>query len=92
MVTDEGAWICATPLLPLDPPCNGTGDAITALFYGHYLMTKDAAQALSLATSALYIVLEKTHQAGSREIQLIATGDEFKQPSKIFGAKRVDGE
>jgi len=36
-VTGEGAWLCRTPLLPLDPPRNGTGDAIAALFFGHYL-------------------------------------------------------
>lgn len=88
-VTDGGAWLCRTPLLPLDPPRNGTGDAIAALFYGHYLNTRDAAQALSLSMSALYAVLERTHAAGTREIQLIATQDEFAQPRRVFPAEKV---
>lgn len=88
-VTDDGAWLCRTPLLPLDPPRNGTGDAIAALFYGHYLKTGDAAQALSLSMSALYALLQKTHAAGSREIQLVAAQDEYASPSQVFPAEKV---
>lgn len=88
-VTAEGAWLCRTPLLALDPPRNGTGDAIAALFLGQYLTSGQAGKALSLATSALYALLEITHAAGSREIQLIAAQDEYKQPSRVFEAQRV---
>ncbi len=88
-VTGEGAWLCRTPMLPLDPPRNGTGDAIAALFLGHYLKTGDVAEALSLSMSALYALLELTHTAGSREIQLVATQDEYRQPGRVFEAERV---
>ncbi|WP_104989597.1 pyridoxal kinase PdxY [Deinococcus sp. NW-56] len=88
-VTGEGAWLCRTPLLPLDPPRNGTGDAISALFFGHYLQTGDAGEALSLSMSALYALLELTHQAGTREIQLVAAQDEYARPSRVFPAERV---
>ncbi|MPY67231.1 pyridoxal kinase PdxY [Deinococcus sp. SDU3-2] len=88
-VTGEGAWLCRTPLLPLDPPRNGTGDAIAALFFGHFLQTGDAGEALSLSMSALYALLELTHRAGTREIQLVAAQDEYVRPSRVFPAERV---
>ncbi len=88
-VTGEGAWLCRTPMLPLDPPRNGTGDAIAALFLGHYLKTGDVAQALSLSMSALYALLEITHAAGTREIQLVAAQDEYREPGRVFGAEQV---
>ena len=94
-VTGEGAWLCRTPLIALDPPRNGTGDAIAALFFGHYLKSGglksgSVATALSLSMSALYALLESTRLAGTREIQLIAAQDEYAQPTQVFGAERVD--
>ncbi|WP_027461518.1 pyridoxal kinase PdxY [Deinococcus murrayi] len=89
VVSGEGAWLCRTPLLPLDPPRNGTGDAIAALFFGHYLRGGDAGEALSLSMSALYALLERTHHAGTREIQLVAAQDEYVRPSRVFAAERV---
>lgn len=88
-VTDDGAWLCRTPLLPLDPPRNGTGDAIAALFLGHYLKSGQAAQALSLSMSALFGLLSRTHAAGTREIQLVAAQDEFVKPARLFEAQQV---
>lgn len=88
-VTADGAWLCATPLLPLDPPRNGTGDAIAALFLGHYLRSESVETALSLAMSALYALLDITHRAGSREIQLVAAQDEYAAPTRVFEARKV---
>ncbi|GGJ89265.1 pyridoxal kinase PdxY [Deinococcus aquiradiocola] len=88
-VTGEGAWLCRTPLLPLDPPRNGTGDAIAALFFGHYLRSGRVDTALSLSMSALYALLERTHAAGTREIQLIAAQDEYVLPGRVFAAEPV---
>ena len=89
-VTGEGAWLCRTPLLALDPPRNGTGDAIAALFFGQYLKTGSVPQALSLSMSALYAVLEITHAAGTREIQLIAAQDQYAQPERVFESEQVE--
>ena len=89
-VTGKGAWLCRTPLLPLDPPRNGTGDAIAALFYGQYVKTASVPEALSLAMSSLYAVLNVTHQLGTREIQLVAAQDELVQPSKVFQAEKIE--
>jgi pyridoxine kinase len=88
-VVDDGAFLVSTPLIPLDPPRNGTGDLIAALFLGNYLKTKDVAKSLENAVSALYGVLELTHQQNTREIQLIAAQTEYERPAKIFQAKKV---
>lgn len=89
VVTGDAAYLVATPLIPLDPPRNGTGDAVAALFLGHYLRTRDAKSSLENAVSALYRLLELTHQAGTREIQLVAAQDEYVKPSRVFEAQRV---
>ncbi|WP_221091148.1 pyridoxal kinase PdxY [Deinococcus aquaedulcis] len=89
VVGEGGAWLCRTPLLPLDPPRNGTGDAIAALFFGHYLHSGRPDSALSLAMSALYALLQRTHLAGTREIQLVASQDEFVRPARLFEAQQV---
>ena len=89
-VTDDGAFIVSTPLIVLEPPRNGTGDAIAALFFGHYLKSGSAQTALEKSVSALYKLLEVTQVAGTREIQLIAVQDEFVQPTHIFVAHRVE--
>ncbi len=88
-VSSEGAWLLETPKILLDPPRNGTGDCIAALFLGHYLKTGSLKLALENAASALYNLLELTHQLGTREIQLIAAQDEFVLPSKRFEARAI---
>ncbi len=88
-VSGEGAWLCRTPLLPLDPPRNGTGDVMAALFYGHYLGSRDVARSLGLSMSALYGLLKRTHEHGSREVMLVAAQEELTTPSQMFTAEQV---
>jgi pyridoxine kinase len=88
-VTDAGAYLIATPLIPLEPPRNGTGDTITALFLGHYLKSGDVKKSLELAVNGLYRLLEITHQKGTREIQLVAAQDELLNPSSSFKARVI---
>jgi pyridoxine kinase len=88
-VSDEGAFLVNTPLIPLEPPRNGTGDLIAALFFGNYLTTNNVAKSLENSVSALYALLELTHQMNTREIQLVAAQDEYVQPSKQFSARRL---
>jgi pyridoxine kinase len=85
-VTGDAAYLVATPMIPLEPPRNGTGDAIAALFLGHYLKSRNAKTSLENAVSALFRLLEITHEAGTREIQLVAAQDEYEKPSKVFEA------
>ncbi|HEY0836832.1 MAG TPA: pyridoxal kinase PdxY [Azospirillum sp.] len=87
--TAEGAWVVATPRLPLDPPPNGAGDAVAALFLAHYLKAFDAAAALERASAAIYAVFEETRRRGTRELQLIAAQDEMVAPRTVFRAGKV---
>jgi pyridoxine kinase len=83
----EASWLCRTPRLPIT--LNGTGDAFTALFLGYWLKSGTLDAALSHAVSAMYALVEATHRAGSRELELIAAQDQLLAPAASFPAVRV---
>jgi pyridoxine kinase len=83
----QGRFRVRTPLLPVS--VNGAGDAIAALFFVHYLQTRDGAEALARAASSIYGLLKRTADAGSREILLIEAQEEFVQPTRRFEAERM---
>jgi pyridoxine kinase len=82
---DEGTWRLRTPRLQI--AANGTGDTIAALFLLHSLRTGSTPQALAEAASALFGVLSRTLQAGSRELLTVAAQEEFVTPSRRFTAE-----
>jgi pyridoxine kinase len=84
LVVGEGGrlWRVRTPLLDLS--VNGAGDAIAAMFYVHRQRTGSAPEALSLAASATYAVMEATAGAGSRELVLVAAQDQLAAPERVF--------
>jgi pyridoxine kinase len=84
LVVGEGGrlWRVRTPMLDLS--VNGAGDAIAAMFYVHRQRTGSAAEAMSLAASSTYAVLEATAKAGSRELVLVAAQQELAAPSQVF--------
>lgn len=83
----EASWLCRTPRLPIT--LNGTGDAFTALFLGYWLKSGTLDTALTHAVSAMYALVEATHRAGSRELELIAAQDQLLAPAASFPAVRV---
>jgi pyridoxine kinase len=84
---DKGRFRVRTPKLPL--AINGAGDAIAALFFAHYLREGEIGGALSLAASAIFGILCKTLEAGSREILLVTAQEEIVKPSQTFEAERL---
>jgi pyridoxine kinase len=84
---DAGRWGLRTPKLPIS--VNGAGDAIAALFFAHCLRSGSAAEALSRAASAVFGVLKRTVDAGSREILLVEAQDELVKPSRQFRAEPI---
>ncbi len=92
-VTGAGAWRVVTPWLDMSPPVNGAGDTVAALFLGHYLLARDGptrvSEAATKAAAATYALIEATHAAGSRELQLIATQDKLIHPDRLFAAEPV---
>ena len=86
-VTPEGAWLVATPRLPLK--ANGSGDVTAALFTGHYRSTGDAADALARTTSSVWDLLRTTHESGERELQLVESQEYYAEPRMQFEVTRV---
>jgi pyridoxine kinase len=84
---NTGRYRLRTPKLPL--AVNGAGDAIAALFFAHCLRSGSAADALSHAASAVFGVLKRTEEAGSREILLVGAQDELASPSRTFACETV---
>ena len=86
-VSDEGAWVVQTPLLPITP--NGCGDVTAALYLAHLRSTGSAETALARTTASVFAVLEKTIEAGTREIQLVAAQDAIAHPPATFEVRRL---
>ena len=86
-VDDRGAWIVRTPLLPLK--ANGSGDVTAALFTAHYRSTGDAATALARTASSVFDLLERTHESGERELQLVEAQESYAHPRMQFEVSRL---
>ena len=86
-VSDAGAWVVTTPLLPISP--NGCGDVTAALYLAHLTATGSPALALERTTAAVFAVLEATLAAGTREIQLVAAQDAIAAPPPTFTARQL---
>jgi pyridoxine kinase len=86
-VTDAGAWIVQTPLIPMK--ANGSGDVTAALFTAHYTRTGDAADALVRTASSVFDLLERTHASGERELQLVEAQEAYANPRMQFSARQV---
>lgn len=80
-------WRVRTPRL--DAAVNGAGDMVAALFFVHYLATRDPAAALSAAAASVHGVLARTIAAGSREILAVAAQEEYVAPSRRFAVEEV---
>jgi len=76
-----------TPHLPVS--VSGTGDMLSALFLAHFLRASSLAEAVSLAVSSVYGVIEATAAQGARELALVAAQAEIVAPSRIFPAEPV---
>jgi len=88
-VTNDGAWTVSTPMLDFPIPLNGAGDMLSALFLGHTVKGASVPEALSATVSGLFQVFTNTHNAGTRELQIISTGTKIFAPDKLFQAVSV---
>ena len=86
VVSDEGAWIVTTPLLPMYVA--GSGDATAAIFVAR-LMTSSPAEALAATASSIFAVMERTHDAGSREILLVDAQEAIASPRMQFAVTQL---
>ncbi len=88
-VSHEAAWRISTPHIGFPIAPNGTGDAVAALFSAFWLESGDVAQSLGRAASAIYAVLEMTHDMGERELQLVAAQERLVAPPRQFRAEKL---
>lgn len=86
-VAGDGAWLVATPKLPIS--VNGAGDLTAALFLAERLRLGSVPAALEATASAVFAVLDRTHEAAAREIQIVAAQDDLVSPPRRFTAERV---
>ncbi|HWC24689.1 MAG TPA: pyridoxal kinase PdxY [Flexivirga sp.] len=86
VVTDDGAWLVTTPLLPMY--VSGAGDATAAIFLARWL-TVEPAKALADTADSVFSIMERTHDAGTREIQLIPSQDAIAHPQGRFEVVRL---
>ncbi|UJP10973.1 pyridoxal kinase PdxY [Microbacterium sp. KUDC0406] len=86
-VDDKGAWLVATPHLPMK--ANGSGDVTAALFTAHYVATHDAEVALERTVSSVFDLLKATLESGERELQLVESQEYYANPRMQFTAQRV---
>ncbi len=86
-VTDDGAWLVETPLLPMK--ANGSGDITAALFTAHLHATGSPELAVARTVSSVYAVLQATLDSGERELRLIAAQDAIASPACEFEVRQV---
>lgn len=87
-VSADGAWRVATPLI--DRSFTGSGDVTSAVFLAETLRGASVPDALATTADVVFGLLEKTTQAGTRELALVAAQDEFVSPSHDFAVTRLD--
>lgn len=84
--TAERVWQVATPRLAFSPEPSGTGDLLAALLFGRLLSGYLVPEALDLAVSGLFAVLERTWSERRRELALVAAQDAMVAPPRRFAA------
>lgn len=86
---DGGIHVVETPRV--DMPANGTGDSFAALFLGRLLATRDVADALGHAASAVCALLRATAARGERELALVPAQDALVAPEPRHAARAFAG-
>ena len=86
---DGGIHVVETPRV--DMPANGTGDSFAALFLGRLLATRDVADALGHAASAVCALLRATAARGERELALVPAQDVLVAPEPRHAARALAG-
>lgn len=87
VVNGDGAWLVQTPMIGMK--ANGSGDVTAALFTAQYRATGDAQAALARTTSSVFDLLQRTHDAGSRELLLVESQEAYAHPRLQFDVARV---
>jgi pyridoxine kinase len=83
----DGIWIVETPRLPVT--LNGCGDVAAAVFLAHLLHGAALPEALALAASGMFALVEMTARLGRYELALVAAQDALAAPSRVFPSRAI---
>lgn len=75
-------WLAINSSLQTLPMINGTGDLFSALYLGHFLITKDSVLAFNLALNKTQQIIQATQAANCRELKII--GNDYKQVAQDY--------
>lgn len=75
-------WLAINSSLQTPPMINGTGDLFSALYLGHFLITKDSVLAFNLALNKTQQIIQATQAANCRELKII--GNDYKQVAQDY--------
>lgn len=84
---EQGAWLVRTPFI--DFKRNGSGDVTAALFTGHYIREREAADALARTASSVFDLIETTFTADSRELLIIESQEAIAHPRLQFEVEQI---
>lgn len=84
---DQETWQVTTPII--DRKFTGSGDLTTAVFLAGLLTGHGLGETLSMTASAVYSVLQKTHELDRRELALVQAQDDITSPTHRFEAFRM---
>jgi pyridoxine kinase len=82
-------YMISTPVLDFPVPPKGSGDLVSALFLGYYLVERDMETAIEYSASALYGILEKTLGLGREELAIVQAQEYIAHPTRRFGVQSV---
>jgi pyridoxine kinase len=89
LAVSDGIERCRLRMPELPIAVGGAGDVMAALFFAHHLRTGSAAEAMSLAASSVFGLLNRTVEAGSNEMLLVEAQEEIVDPGRIFVAQKI---
>ena len=89
LVVSDGSDRCRLRMPQLPIVVNGAGDVVAALFLAHLLSTGSPVEAMALAASSIFGVLNRTAEAGASEMLLVEAQEELVNPSRMFVAQRI---
>jgi pyridoxine kinase len=89
LVVSDGSDRCRLRMPQLPIVVNGAGDVAAALFLAHLLSTGSPVEAMALAASSIFGVLNRTAEAGASEMLLVEAQEELVNPSRMFVAQKI---
>ncbi len=72
-------WLASAPETKLSHPINGSGDLFSALYLGHFLLSKNPVFAFQQAMNTTHKIIAATAKAKQRELKII--GNDYCDPS-----------